>query len=275
MSTEVEQAAREMGWRPKEEFRGDESKWVDADTFVSRGEHFLPIIKADRDRARAEAVELRASVAETQRLLAEARDAIEGLKEYQTVETKRQVEQARKDVARQLKEARELGDTESEVALLDQLVELREAKAAAPAPAPKPAAAPAPSAEDPVFTAWKEANPWFATNPRQRGLAMGIAEEVRAKHPTLTGKPFFDKITEEMQEYLSPPEGRPASKVAGGRPTPGSAGSGERKRSFADLPADAKEICTRQAKRLVGPGRAFKDDAAWQAHYVEQYFLQE
>jgi len=275
MSTEVEQAAREMGWRPKEEFRGDESKWVDAETFVSRGEHFLPIIKADRDKARAEATELRASVAETQRLLAEARDAIEGLKEYQTTETKRQVEQARKDVARQLKEARELGDTESEVALLDQLVELREAKAAAPAPAPKPAATHAAPAEDPVFTAWKEANPWFATNPRQRGLAMGIAEELRAKHPTLIGAKFFEKITEEMQEYLSPAEERPTSKVNGGRPTPGAAGSGERKRSFADLPAEAKEACNRQARRLVGPGRAFKDDAAWQAHYVEQYFLQE
>lgn len=274
MSTEIEQAAREMGWRPKEEFRGDESKWVDADTFVSRGEHFIPIIKADRDKARAEAADLRASVAETQRLLTEARDAIEGLKEYQTAETKRQVEQARKDVARQLKEARDLGDTESEIALLDQLVELREAKAAAPAPAPKPAAAPAAPAEDPVFTAWKEANPWFATNPRQRGLAMGIAEELRAKHPTLIGAKFFEKITEEMQEYLSP-EGRPASKVSGGRPTPGAAGSGERKRSFADLPAEAKEACNRQAKRLVGPGRAFKDDAAWQAHYVEQYFIQE
>mgnify|MGYP000532318609 CR=1 FL=1 len=86
---------------------------------------------------------------------------------------------------------------------------------------------------------------------------------------------FFDKITEEMQPYLNPDEGRPSSKVAGGRPAASASAGGERKRTFADLPAEAKEACTRQARKLVGPGRAFKDDAAWQAHYVEQYFLQE
>lgn len=279
MSTEVEQAAREMGWRPKEEFRGDESKWVDAETFVSRGEHFLPIIKADREKLRTENLSLKASLEETRKIVQASQEAIEELKAYQSAETKRQVELARKDVARQLKEARELGDTESEIALLEQLTDLREAKAAAaPAPASKPAepTAPVPAAEDPVFTQWKEDNPWFASNPRQRGLAMGIAEEIRAANPTLVGKKFFDKLTEEMQPYLNPEgEGRPASKVNGGRPSASAGPAGERKRTFADLPADAKEACTRQGRRLVGPGRAFKDDAAWQAHYVQQYFLQE
>lgn len=272
--SDIEQAARDMGWRPKEEFRGDETKWVDAETFVSRGEHFLPIIKADREKLRVKNAELEASLVETKRLVEAAQEAIEGLKAYQTAETKRQVEQARKDLARQLREAREAGDTESEVALLEQLQEVKAAQAA-PAPAAAPKAEPAPPAgEDPVFVAWKEANSWFVTNPRQRGLAMGIAEELRAKYPTLTGKPFFDKITEEMQEYLNP-ESRPTSKVGGGRPSPSGGGGSERKRSFADLPAEAKEVCMSQARKLVGPGRAFKDDAAWQAHYVEQYFLQE
>jgi len=38
------------------------------------------------------------------------------------------------------------------------------------------------------------------------------------------------------------------------------------------LPADAKTVCDQQAKKLVGPGRAFKDEAAWRSHYAEQYF---
>ena len=32
----VEDKAREMGWSPKEDFEGDESKWVSAETFVAR-----------------------------------------------------------------------------------------------------------------------------------------------------------------------------------------------------------------------------------------------
>ena len=44
--SDIEQTARDMGWRPQEEFRGEASKWVDAQTFVSSGENFLPILRA-------------------------------------------------------------------------------------------------------------------------------------------------------------------------------------------------------------------------------------
>jgi len=35
-----EAAAREQGWKPKEEFEGDEGKWRPAKEFVERGELF-------------------------------------------------------------------------------------------------------------------------------------------------------------------------------------------------------------------------------------------
>lgn len=34
----VENTAREQGWKPLEEFDGDKSKWVSAETFVAKGE---------------------------------------------------------------------------------------------------------------------------------------------------------------------------------------------------------------------------------------------
>ena len=37
-SSSIEDRAREQGWRPKEEFEGDASKWVSAETFVAKGE---------------------------------------------------------------------------------------------------------------------------------------------------------------------------------------------------------------------------------------------
>src|SRR3990167_11082395 len=42
----VETEARSMGWVPKEEFRGPESQWRDAEEFVERGHNVLPIVNS-------------------------------------------------------------------------------------------------------------------------------------------------------------------------------------------------------------------------------------
>ena len=274
-----------MGWRPKEEFRGDTSKWVDAETFVSRGENFIPILRADREKLRGEVAETKAALSETQRALKASQEAIEALQQYHAEDTARQVEKAKKDLVKQLKQARDEGDVEAEVEIQDELTKIRTAQAAAPAPAPlmrvsvtpvsaaAGPAAPAAPAVDPDQAVWLEANTWFKTSPRLRGLAMGVAEELRAKQPTLKGKAFYEAIDAEMEEYLDPPS-RGADKVQGGRgPSSSSSGSsGGRKKTYADLPADAKSACDGYASKLVGPGRAHKDLASWQAAYAADYF---
>ena len=53
MSTEAQEAqARSGGWKPKEEFTGDQSRWVEADIFLEKGEKVLPIVQKDRDQLR-------------------------------------------------------------------------------------------------------------------------------------------------------------------------------------------------------------------------------
>ena len=47
--SEIEQQAREQGWRPKEEWEGDETKWRDAKEFVERGELYSKIDTMGRD----------------------------------------------------------------------------------------------------------------------------------------------------------------------------------------------------------------------------------
>jgi len=41
--TPVELQARDSGWVPKEEYKGEEHKWVDAGEFLRRGELFKKI----------------------------------------------------------------------------------------------------------------------------------------------------------------------------------------------------------------------------------------
>lgn len=50
----VEIEAKEQGWVPKEEFQGDEHKWVDAGEFLRRGELFKKIDQVSRTAKRAE-----------------------------------------------------------------------------------------------------------------------------------------------------------------------------------------------------------------------------
>ncbi len=50
----IEDQAREQGWVPKEEFQGDEHKWVEAGEFIRRGELFKKIDQVSRSAKRAE-----------------------------------------------------------------------------------------------------------------------------------------------------------------------------------------------------------------------------
>ena len=62
MSENTEQEARNLGWVPQEEFRGDPGKWVDAETFVERGHTIMPILKSNNkkleEQLRSQAAEL-------------------------------------------------------------------------------------------------------------------------------------------------------------------------------------------------------------------------
>ncbi len=42
--------ARDMGWVPEDEFKGDKAKWRPAQEFVKRGEDFIPFLKADKKK---------------------------------------------------------------------------------------------------------------------------------------------------------------------------------------------------------------------------------
>ncbi len=282
MSQEIEVAAREMGWRPKEEFRGDPEKWVDASTWVSRGENFIPILRSDRDANKRRADELETKLAETTRLLTESQEAIQGLKDFQTEFTLQRVKDAKREVLKRLRDARESGDPDAELRLEEELDELKAAERdaakpaasppPAPAPAPKPAAAPA--AVDPEAAAWESRNTWFRQSPRKRGLVMGIAEEIAndpsAKH--LKGKAFFDELDRRIADEpaLSPPAR--GAKVDGGRPTGGTASEGAGGKTYADLPPEAKAACDSQGRYLVGPTKAYKDKKEWQDFYAKTYF---
>jgi hypothetical protein len=273
----VRREAREMGWVPKERFPGDPDRWIDADEYVRRGRERLPLIQAHNRRLENELRDTKGQLQALSTKLEEASSAIEALKEVNSDANRRALQRSRADLLRQLRQAREDGRLDDEFDAQDKLsevtAELREAEKKPAAREEKPVQAE--QKIDPVFLEWVEDNPWFKSDDERRGFALGVAGKLR-KDPSyahLVGRAFYDKVAERVEELFGD---RRSSKVDGGTRTGGERSSGgSAGKSYADLPADAKEACDKQAARLSGAGKAFKDVAAYRAHYAKIYFSEE
>lgn len=274
--SDVETQARELGWVEKESFKGDPEKWIDAESFVKRGQEIMPLLKANNKRLQEKVDKLSADYQKNQQLLIAATESIEALKETTSKTAIAELKRNRAAMVEKVKEAREDGDVETELQLQRTIKEADDAIEQSATPAKKEKAV-EPVAGDPTqnpeYKEWVADNAWFGQDRRKTALALAIAGEMRERGEKAEGRKFFDKVVEEMNKTLGidPDASRSApSKVEG---ESRSANSGGRKgKSYADLPADAKQVCERQAAKLVGPGRAFKDEASWRAHYAAKYF---
>lgn len=261
---EVQQAAEKMGWIPPSRFKGDPERFIDADTYVKRGEEVLPIVREQNKRLHAELDTLKSESAKTRQALADAQKAIDQMEERHTVATQKAVEDARKQLKAQLAAASEAGDHEGVAELTDQLTKM-------PAAPEKTSVVPEPAAyvPPPELAAWQSENPWFGTNKRKTALALAIAQELRDAGETATGRVFFDKVKAELETDTTTP---PTDKVAPARGSAEGGGSSGGKQGYSSMPADARAACDADARRFVGEGKKYKTLADWRSRYAEIYF---
>lgn len=137
---DYEAEARERGWVPAEEFKGDSSRCVDAKTFVDRTDTMMPLLKADRDRLRRE--------------LADMKKDLRKFGDFASKAEERAYERAVADLTARQEQAVADGDLKAHRAVGAELDKLR---------ADAPTATPAVSREEAegAFTDWREENPWF------------------------------------------------------------------------------------------------------------------
>src|SRR3990172_5267239 len=292
---DLERRAKDMGWSPKDQWRGAPERWVDAEVFVRRGEEIMPILQANSRKEQARIQKLEADNAKLQASLNAATESIQVLTSVYDKASLDTAKQKRKELLRAQAQARTDDDSDLEVELGEQIADqtaiIRDAEkegVGQPAARQEKKAAAAASqstnpTSDPNFIAWNQDNPWFGTDTKKTALATEIGREIRSNPANvhLQGRAFFDEVTKQTDAYYAQFSGGRAtgSKVegssggggggGGGNGSGGSTGSGK---SFNDLPADAKVACERQASWVVGDKRAFKDIAAWKKHYVHMYF---
>ena len=140
LDPQVEKEACLFGWVPKEEFRGSESDWVDADVFVKRGKEINPILRKNNEL-------LMKKLDEKAKEIDSIKASVEEFKKFQKESFERKSAEYEVQIA-QLKtkkrEAIAAGGGDTVVDIDDQIDSLkeaqREAKAEAakkPEPAPK------------------------------------------------------------------------------------------------------------------------------------------
>lgn len=261
---EVESEARSQGWVAKEEFRGSEDDWVDAETFVRRGKEIMPILRKNNEKLLKE-------LNEAKKAAEEARQAAREFKEFQ----KEQFERKSKELETQLeqlkqakREAINLGEGDRAVAIddaMDQLKEERQVAKEELKKAEEAAKAPPQVTQDPLINDWIERNDWFGKDRRLTTLANAIGTDLRQQDPNLMGKAFLDKLDAELAETMPEKFGKkktpnPMDGSPNGINRP-SASKG--KKSYDNLPSEAKAACDRFVSQKLMTREQYVAEYSW------------
>jgi hypothetical protein len=260
----VEKEARLFGWVPKEEFRGSENDWVDADTFVKRGKEINPILRKNNetlmkklDEKVKEIDEIKASVEEFKKFQKEAYERKQIELQAQIIELKAQKKTAIAE-----------GNGDLVVDIDDQLDKIKEAQAEAKAESKEPPPqVSAPQEIDPEIGSWLERNTWFNQDPEMTEISNALGASLRRQFPSLSGRAFLDKLDERIANYF--PEKTSLGKKARGSAVDSTgnvrAGGSGGKKSYDALPPEAKAACDKFIKQgLFKTKQEYVDNYDWE-----------
>lgn len=234
----VEAEARTQGWRPKAEYEklkgADPDKWVDAATFVERGEKNGPILRDQNRKLNNEMREMKALV----------RDVLAN----QKASNDRAVADALAKLQTEKRTAVEEADPAKVEAIDKQIDKLKDGA--------KPATEVKESKQElpPEFSAWERTNKWFRDDPLLQRIAIAQFDVVSADPDTadLTDGEKLKLVSAEVRKRYPEKFANPNRKNA---PLVESGGNGSQrsngKHGYGDLPQEAKDMCDRLVKSKV------------------------
>lgn len=254
VSPEVVREAELLGWVPKDQFRGNEDDWIDADVFVKRGKEINPILRKNNETLLKK---LNAKDAE----IAEIKAAVEEFRKYHEETEARAYKRALDDLKAAKKQALEEGDHEAVVDIDEEIADLKEAKKTTPS-SPEPEV---PSYKtDPIYIGWEADNQWIVGDTAMQRAAEQAAELMRIRGNTSVGRDFLDQVTEKIKEAFpekfSNTRRNQASPVEGG----GNGSTRTGKKTYADLPAEAKKACDRFVAQKLMTREQYLADYDWE-----------
>lgn len=239
---DFESEARKHGWTPKEEFKGDPHKWVDAETFVKRADEVMPFLQKQNKALKREIDDLKRTMKQAQ--------------DFYTKAEQRAYKQALADLEARHAEAVETGDVAAAKKVMADMRDLENDFA------------PAPANDEPVFderqaraelAEWVEKTGWYGPDEQRTKYADMQADLMGPAKDWPGGqKAWLAELESRVERKFTAP--KPAVANPGGS-RPGARGGAK---SYADLPADAKRQCDRFVKIIPGFTREqFVKDYQW------------
>ena len=281
--------AKKMGWAPKDTFKGDPGKWVDAKTYVERGEQFIPLLQHTKRE-----LEGRLDVAanenhDLRRRLALAEKALDEVKTVTNEQATESAETKKAALYDAIAAAREENDVRKELQLREELDDVNaEIRAARAKPTVSPSSTsdggtpPPDPSSDPRIRQFVADNPWFGVDQEKSNVALAFMNYLNGtpEGKTMTPEQRFAAVSKRIDELYG---GRNTvrrsnpSKVEGSRNDGTGAGSGGGARSYNDLPAAAKAQCDKQAKQFIGRADGqgnvkYKTVDDYRKYYTDIYF---
>lgn len=278
-----EMEARHTGWVPREEFRGDPQKWIDARSYVERGETFIPLLRKSNSELQTRLGSAEEELINTRRLLSVVQKEMEELKTESKESTLESAEARKGQLYDAIAQAREENDVRKELQLREQLddlnLEMRQIKAKPTTVASTAPADDRPWERNPIHQQFMKDNPWFGLDQEKTSVALGYMNYLNSNPETKALSPqerysAVDKRIRELYPGSNPRRSGP-SRVEGGRPSGGRSG-GDFGPRFEDLPAAAREQCDKQAPRFVGKMNGsgevkYKTLDDYRAHFTRVY----
>lgn len=242
---DYEYEARRKGWRPESEYSGPEGKWVDAKTFVERGERFTKKLENQIATLQAKVESFEGTKAQFRKFFDEQM-------------TKRDREHADAIASLRIQRSQAIRDGDDALAIdLEDRIDLTKAQqkafkdeadaiAAAEKATPPPAVE---AASNPLLEEWVEdGNTWFKSDEILTKHALAVGDALRKAGDRTVGRAFLDKVAAQVRSDFprrfktleqpaprhSATEGAPQS-GAGGAAMAGYNGKTERDLPLEDL----------------------------------------
>lgn len=188
----AEQEARSQGWVPKDEFNGEDHKWVDAGEFLRRGELFGKIESQNKE-------------------LKSIRETLAQFKDHHSKVQEAAYKKAITDLKAKKKEALVEGDADLVIEVDEQLADVKQQQALQQSQARQPE----PQQEHPEFVAFKQKNGWYDSSKPMRSWAdargMELASE--GKSPSEVLRQVEREVREEFKHKFTNPNREKAGAV--------------------------------------------------------------
>lgn len=228
--------AKQHGWTPRDQFRGDPALWKDAESFMRKADEAMPLLRKQNETLKRQMKDLQTQVRKAQDFYSKAEQ--------------RAYSHAMNDLQARMDDAVDVGDKHAAKTVAAEMSALEKDVAASAAPSSESDNQPTPDQLKAELTDWMESNDWYGTDELKTKYAEMQADLLGpAANYTEGRKAWFAEVTRRVESKFSAK--RAPITTGTGQPAPSRGG-----KAFTDLPPEAQRACDKWVKSGIIKSRS-------------------